>query len=413
MKLNMLQIPAIKPIERPFFMSLIIYQVYMILSVSFYLQYINAVWKPVYILCIVLLCYYELEKNGMNLRNILCVGTILLLFINITRVGQGMAQNAVASVMFFMFCARDIPFRKIAWYSVLITAVMLAFVVFSAYAGIIRNYVAIAKGQRRREFLGFLYALNASTLMSNITLLWIWLKREKITVTGAGIFAVLNFLLYRKTDSRLCFFLTMAMLVFALFLRKHERFVMRRMVLCWIMVFAFLIACGVSWWLTVNYDPSVGWMKSLNTTFGNRLNLGLRSLKQLGVKPFGITGIKWVGNGLNMYGETSKDAYLYVDCYYIQIAQRFGYVFLAVILAVMTFAAWRVYRQKDIYLLGILALIAAHFMIDNLYMYLQYNAFWLAAGAMVFYGKRQYSVQKSEFRMRRVINEMGINGLMT
>ena len=77
------------------------------------------------------------------------------------------------------------------------TGMMLAFVVFSSYAGIITNYVA--KSGRRREYLGFLYALNASTLMSNITLLWIWLKKEKLTLSSAAVLAVINFFLFPMT----------------------------------------------------------------------------------------------------------------------------------------------------------------------------------------------------------------------
>ena len=189
------------------------------------------------------------------------------------------------------------------------------------------------------------------------------------------------------------------MLVLALFLRKHERFLMRRKLICIGMVLSFIISAGVSFSLTVHYQPSVSWMNSLNRILGSRLSLGRESLELIGIKPLGIEGINWIGNGLNMYGEKSTDTYLYVDSYYIQIAQRFGYVFLTLIMVFLTIACFKAYKNRDMYLLCIFSILAIHFIIDNLYMYLQYNTFWLIAGMLVF------SRKKTEQRQVRDCNE--------
>ncbi len=378
------RIPKFEGAELIFFVSYTVYLVYMILSVSFFYRYIASVWKPVFVLCIGLLGLYELVRNGLTMKNILTVGVIILLFVNIVRVGQGVSQNAVAAVLFYMFCARKISFRKISRITIWISGFLLAVIVISSYAGIIPNYVG--EGDRRREYLGFLYALYGPSLMSNITCLWVYRKKEKLTVPGALVLAVINYLLFRKTDARLCFLLTMMTLFFGLLLRKHGSFVLRRKLICYVMVFSFILACALSFALTLNYQPSVSWMAKMNSIFGSRLSLGKESLTSIGVSPFGNPGIKWVGNGLNMYGEKSTDTYLYVDSYYIQVTQRFGYVFMGLILLVSTLAAYRAYKRKDIYMLSVLFLLAVRFMIDDLYMYLHYNTIWLAAGMLVFSG---------------------------
>ena len=379
------RIPGPEQAELLFFISYTVYLIYMILSVSFYSRYIASVWKPVFILCIGLLVLYELVRNGLTVKNLLALGIIVLFFVNIVRVGQGTSQNAVAAVLFYMFCARKISFRKISRITIWISGLLLAFIIVSSYAGIIPNYVG--EGERRREYLGFLYALYGPSLMSNITCLWVYRKKEKLTFSGALVLALVNYLIFRKTDARLCFLLTMLALFFGLFLRKHGRFILRRKLICYVMVFSFILACALSFALTVNYQPSVSWMAKINSIFGSRLSLGKESLTSIGVSPFGNPGIKWVGNGLNMYGEKSSDTYLYVDSYYIQVTQRFGYIFMGVILIVCTVAAYRAYKRKDIYMLSVLFLLAVRFMIDDLYMFLHYNTVWMAVGMLAFSGR--------------------------
>lgn len=379
-------IPIIEKTEIPFFISYMVNVVYMILSTTLFLQYIISFWKPVFVFCIGMLALSELIRNGLTWKNIITVGCILLLFLNILRVGQGLTQNAVAVVFFYMFCSRDISFTKISWVTMLVSGITLAIVVGSSYLGIIPNYVD--SGERPRQYLGFLYALYAPTLMSNITLLWIHSKKEKITVKGVVFYFLLNLYFFQKTNSRLCFYMTVLMLLFSLYLRQHERFMLHRKLLCTGMVLSFLGAAGLSFFLTISYKPSVSWMSLLNGILGGRFSLGRESLSQIGMNPFGIQGINWVGNGLNMLGEkNTTETYLYVDNYYIQIAQRFGYVFLIIVLMVSTIACYKAYKNKNIYLLSIFCLLAIHFIIDNLYMYLEYNTFWLAVGMLVF-GRR-------------------------
>ncbi len=382
-----LSLPEIEPKEWAFFLSYSIILLYMIFSVSFFLIHIQSFWKPMFLLCMALLVASELIQNGMTWKNLLQIGIIAILFVNLMRIAGGMSQNSIAGLMVYMYCARKISFRKIAKVTLILSGVALAIIVGSAYSGIIQNY--ISDDSRKRVYLGFLYALNGPTIMSNITLLWIYLKKEKMTLTGAMVYGLLNFFFYRQTDSRLCFFLTLLMILIGLFLRRRKDFLLKRKMICWGMVFSFAIAALVSYQLTVHYDPSVAWQASLDKALGRRLSLGQESLDQIGVSWFGIEGIQWVGNGLNMYGETSNETYLYVDNYFIQVMQRFGIVFLLIVIAFLTFAAYKSYRKQDAYLLCILVVLAGHFMLDNLYMYLQYNTFWFATGLLVFSRQKQ------------------------
>lgn len=288
----------------------------------------------------------------------------------------------------------------------IVTSVALAFIVISSYIGIIPNYVF--SEERNRESLGFLYVLYAPALLSNITFLWIYNKKNKMSIKGAAVFFLLNLFFFEKTDSRLCFWLTVLLLVAGLLLRRHERFMLRRKVFCGGMILSFVLSACISYLFTIWYNPSIQWLDSLNKSTESRLSLGQRSLEQNGLYALGNKGIQWIGHGLNMHGEKTEGIYSYVDCYYIQIAQRFGYLFLILILIFMTVACYRAYRNGDFYLLLIFVIIAVHSILDNLYMYLQYNTFWFAAGMLVLSGSRALSMRQScDSVMNPVCREAG------
>ena len=135
-----------------FFLSYGIYLIYMVLNATFFAIYINSVWKIVYVFCIGLLVVSELIRNRMTWKSLLSLGIILVLFLNILRVGQGLSQNAIAVLMFYMFCSRNIPFRKISKFTMVISGTLLVFVVISSLVGIIPNYMSKGGRQRQRPY---------------------------------------------------------------------------------------------------------------------------------------------------------------------------------------------------------------------------------------------------------------------
>lgn len=366
-----------------FFISYAIFLSYMILSTSFFLVYLNKLWKPVYIICILLLTLYEISENRLSIRCIPYIIVTCLIIVNIMITAKGIEQNAVACLILYCFCARNVSFRKIAKVTIIITGICLALVICSAYLGVITNYISI-KGQRRREFLGFRYALFLPSLMSNISFLWIYLKKNKLRFLEVVLLFSLNLFIYLKCDGRLCFYQTVLMLVVAIIYKRWGDFFLKRKFLCWLMVASFLIAGVISIGMTIRYDPSVAWQFKMNSMLENRLSMGQQSLAQIGFGAFGIKDIQWVGAGLDMYGEVGEGAYFCVDCWYVQVLQRFGWLTVAVAVLFMMVATKKAYKNKDIYLLTIFCMIALHFVLDDLPMYLHYNTFWLAAGILVF-----------------------------
>lgn len=372
-------IPKIKNSEKIFFVSYTIYMVAFILSQTFFWKYFpEKMDRYVLLICVLLLALNEITSvRIINFRSLIGIIICLLLFF-ITYSTNG---NAVAGMIVFIYCGRNISFEKIARITIYITGVMLGFITISSWFGIIENYIEYS-GDRVRQYLGFRYALYAPALLYNITLLDIYIKQEKIKWKNIICLLALNALLFYFTNSRLSFLLSVLSIVIAVFYKYKKLYFEKKHFTYFIMIFSYLICGGIFYSLTIIFSWNVSWMKNLNDFLGDRLYLGQYSLLKYGISIWGEQ-ISWVGNGLNVYGEKSKEAYLWVDCLYIQILQRYGIVFLIIFFAIMTMTMWMCYKKKKYLLMILLSLIAVHCMIDDLQLYLHFNTFWFAIGSLL------------------------------
>lgn len=379
-----------------FFLSYGLFYIVTFLSTSFYYRYFHGrPFQVVYLACVALLFLQELQYTHATRRELVGAVLAFLLFAISFLVADGALQRSVPCIFLFCFCARRIPFRKIARFTLTITVVLMAFVILSGYAGVIPNYTAIQK-DRTREYLGFRYALFPAAHLLNMTAIWIYLNKEKLPLFRAALWGAANYWLYLKTDSRTSCALAILLLVFAVVLRFAPRILDW---LRWVLSGAFVLCCGVSVYLTVIYDKTVPWMKKLNTSLGDRLELGQNSLTKYGVNLFG-QNLDWNGNSLDAFGQPSVGPYDYVDCLYVKILQKYGFVFVILFLALLTLALIRCAKRRDLHLLLIMTAIAGHCMLDDLSMYLYYNTFWFAMGALLLNPAMLYPAEKSGERRR-------------
>lgn len=348
-----------------------------LLSASFYYQYfIGSVytWLQAACLALLLLREYRLGTARQSFPTLAVLGILSALCLRTT---LGNLTRMVPLMFFYIYGARNIHFDRIARFSLHLSGTVVALVVFSGYLGIIDN-VVVAKGARIREYLGFRYALYLPGILLNMTALWAYLHRKDIGAAGGLLWAALNGFVYLRTDSRISFALALVLLVGAIFLRYVPQLKKPRAI--WgVLTGSYLISAVFSFVFTGIYDGAVPWMRRLNSVLESRLSLGKRSLEDHG---FGLLGrnILWVGNGLDAFGNSVEGPYTYVDCLYVKLLQRYGAVFTAAVLALVTWAMVRLLKHKHHLLLLICASVAAHCILDDLSFALHYNTFWIALG---------------------------------
>lgn len=375
----------LEPLTRYDFLFFLSYGIFLsisILSTSFYYKlFVGRPHMWLQILCIALLVCYEFRNGGFRDQNwkglIVCAAMFLVAF----RVSHASVHRQSVLMFAYIYCARRIPFAKIARFTLNVSIALVCGIVLSSYFGIIEN-VAAAKGDRVREYLGFRYALYLPGILLNMTALWIYLRKDKISIPGALVWAVVNWFVYDKTDSRISFIIAEALLVAALVMRFWPKIVEKLKPLWLVAVSSFGVCGAFSLIMTIVYDNSLPWMRKLNSILESRLRLGNRSLQEHGVSWFGKE-IEWLGNGLDAFGNSTSGIYTYVDCLYIKILQRYGILFTIALAVLMCWSMYQLYKRKEYHILLISASVAVHCVLDDLSFTLHYNTFWIAMGLVL------------------------------
>ena len=136
----------------------------------------------------------------------------------------------------------------------------------------------------------------------------------------------------------------------------------------------------ISWIITAGYDRLDSFYAHLNYVLGNRLYWGQLALDSYGTGLFGQT-IEFVGSGLTAEGRLADvGSYNYVDMLFIKLPIEYGWLFTIVVIVLMSYVTLTSVRSKDYSLAIVLVAIAAHCLIDDLAIQLQFNSFLFLAG---------------------------------
>lgn len=349
-----------------------------LLSTSFYYEhFIGDPYTRYQVICLAMLIFREYLIGGSH-HNWIAITVLTIMVALSLQFTIGNLTRLVPLMFFYIYGARNIHFTRIARFSLWVSGVVAFLVVFSGYLGIIDN-VVVAKGTRVREYLGFRYALYLPAILLNMTALWIYLREDQVPIFGVLLWTAVNTFVYLRTDSRIAFALAEGLLAMALLLRFVPCLKKGIRWLWGSLTISYVLSAALSYVFTGIYSAAVPWMRRLNSMLESRLSLGKRSLNNYG---FGLMGrhISWVGNGLDAYGNSSRGSYTYVDCFYVKILQRYGIVFTAALLSLLTWSMVRLWKLKEYLLLLICASVAAHCILDDLSFALHYNTFWIAMG---------------------------------
>jgi len=352
-----------------------------LLSTSFFYRwFIGYPYTWIQVACLAMLIFREYRIGGakQNWTALIILTALSVLSLQYT---LGNLTRLVPLMFFYIYGARNIHFDRIARFSLWVSTAVVCLVVFSGYLGIIDN-VVVAKGTRVREYLGFRYALYLPGILLNMTALWIYLRQDQPTIFGTLFWTAINTFVYLRTNSRISFVLAEVLLATALLLR-YVPCLKRRLRWLWhTLTASYALSAAFSFTFTGIYDGTIPWMRRFNSMLESRLSLGKRSLKDHG---FGLFGrhISWVGNGLDAFGNAVEESYTYVDCFYVKILQRYGVLFTAGLLGLLTWSMIRLCKQKHYLLLVICASVAGHCILDDLSFALHYNTFWIAMGMAI------------------------------
>lgn len=362
-----------------YFLALGTWIFFNILHMSFFAIRMLSIYRYVRLVCIVVVLFSEVARMRITPKSLVAMFALLALVLIAWHINQKIQIDA----LIFIWGARDRNRRSLLMVPLISMTTAFLLVLLAARMGIIANYFEITYSGRRREYLGFRYALYPSAAMLGITCAEVCLAKDKGYVKML-LLAVANWLVYDRTNSRLSFILALLVVILSLIYRSTEHGFLRGKTFGVIARSSFVVCAAVSIFLTLNYRPDSELMLSLNQTLGSRLRLGQMAFQRYRMTLLGTSmSGDVVGNGLNVYGEHVAGDYFYIDCLYVRFLLEGGLLLFIAYLAAMTFLMREAWSSQDHVLVGVLFCLALHGLVDNLMMNLFYNPMLLLAGAML------------------------------
>ena len=370
--------------EKLFLATYVFYLLAMILCNSTYAIYFPSfTQKYISVVCIVLLACGEVSCPKYTIKQL-----ILLSFLLGVSVISYIIVNDVMFVLtlVFIYCAHDISFKKIGRYTMYILIFMLLFIIGSAKAGIIANFMS-ADILRERQFIGFLYPLIPATLFGNLVFLYAYYKGTSISWAVLLLFFISNSFIWYWTDSRLGTILTFAFLLFLVFKKLFSKCSLKNSFVKKCVFFSYVLSCFIGIYTAYNYNPSDINHLLINIVLAGRLSLGYEALTTYPVTLLGMK-LPLVGHGLDANGRHGNGEYFWIDCLYIKLLLQYGAVVLVAYIMSFTQLLRKYSKRNNYTVMFILALLAVHGIIDDAIMYLMYNPFLLMIGTELISAKK-------------------------
>ena len=248
-------------------------------------------------------------------------------------------------------------------------------IIIALYAGGFYPYKYIDYDGRFRLYLGFNYPTFLPKYFLGITMTYLVVKKNRISIVETIVIASCNFILKQLTDTRIVFYVVILLLVLCWMLR----------IVPWLFKTTFFKACVTvcmpllavsSLGLSVFYRSSNDIMFMLNKLLSGRLSLGHDAIDKFGFTLFGQK-IKWA---TGEYGIDRFEDYFYVDSFYIKISLAFGIVVMAFLVCGFTMLARRAFKDENFMVCIVILIIAIFCLTDPEFFELKYNPFLILIG---------------------------------
>ena len=372
--------------EIPFFMAYVLYIGSNILKTTVMgFDTDSLLFKGIIVACLSLLMLKEFLKQEFGSRAFFAVILIgaMMYIIHLSK------SFTVATFLIFIFCARDIDYKKIAAVTMWLTIAECSLIILMSKVGMITNYVMDEESTRPREFLGYLYALFPAAYLFNIIALHMYIKKDKMNWFWIAGYWAANIWIYKKTDARLSFCFICILLVSIMtikIVKKYKKCRYKAVLLGNVMgfgvIFSYVIVAISSLIILIKYDHHIPILAKINKIFANRLAYGHISYEKYGIKLLGQQ-IPWYDNGIDYSEQAYQGEKLYVDNLYLQFLQQYGIILAVLVLILVTVAMYRFFVKRDYYMLFILLIIAGHAMIDDMVQHIWINTFLIPIGQVL------------------------------
>ncbi len=296
---------------------------------------------------------------------------LLLLVLSFIGMFTGKDNSLFLTILFFMFIF-SMNSQKLLRYALFIQGGVLFVTVVCSFLGLTDN--SILDFERMRYSLGFNWTTFAPILYVFVSLLFIYFRKNKITLIECIVLEVINIILYKFTNTKMSFAITSCVLliiVFCLLSVQFKHFIKTMMdklynIILWLPAIGAFFAC----WLPLYNSQSKIW-NIINSILSGRLWQCKNAITEYG---FTLFGRYIYVETLSLKNSGTSDLTYFIDSGYLHFAMKYGIFVLVLLVALYSFSIWKAYKNKDYFMIGIFITLSI-FCVNDLYLVNAFNVF--------------------------------------
>lgn len=322
-----------------------------------YIELPYEVYAYTWIIVRILLISKILICERKNVRSLI-LGILILLFGIISR--QYSNNSFLEPFFWFLAAANNIEIRKIV--KSIFFAQLLAFILITSlsFLGIIDNYQLVRDSTSQiRHSLGFNHPNTAALKAFQISMMYIYLIRNKLRLRYCAIILMFELFVYKYTNSNTSFYLTLlliSLLIVYLISNKRIRFLSGASV--WViklLKYVSILSVGFSLYMTLNYPSSSGLidMFESNSTVLSRFSQMYIYFRTYNITPFGQE-LYYHGSG-NIISDNVTGMYT-LDNAYIYLLLGLGIVAFILFFILYICAIYKSIKENDLIVLILISI---------------------------------------------------------
>lgn len=400
----------IKRRERLYYIAYTLWMIYAVLNITMWgdIEFINIICQYLRKIAYLLLVIRFFYKQDYTRKDIL--GIFLIIF-SCFLASHSVYNKQIIPVAIFVCFVGDVEFEKVLRLTLLIQTIIMLVTIMASQMGIIEDVIWY-EGERVRHSLGYEYCGYPAHLLFFMTMMWFCIRR-KVNLIEAICFFVVNYMMYRATDSRTDFLLAVLFLLGGKVWSKQYCNGIINDIRNFFIKYGYAFIAILSIVLHIAYTPNIGWMEKLNHILNNRLHLGKEAIIQYGFSLLGKP-IRWFGQG-SIKADPTR-IYNYVDCSFLKEALSYGVLLLLLLMTGYYFLGKRIIEKNE-HFLGWAELMSLVYSVINAHLcVLTFNVFILALGILFSSnGTKSYSFSgslaktipiKFKYYQKRILNRL-------
>ncbi len=272
-------------------------------------------------------------------------------------------KQSLLIMMIALFALRNTNKGKLIKIALITYIITFFTVIVCSWIGLIPDWT-YNRGETIRHSLGFSYPTITMVYYLMITLMYIYTRKNKITIYEIIILEIINVLLYKSTAGRTTYILVTIVLILSLLKKikilnnilKKETFQKILKESCYILpTLALLFILIMTYLYSINNPFAI----SINKTLSNRILLTEKAFQEYDITLFGQE-TQWNGwGGVGYIEEIDKNNYVYnfLDNSYARLILDYGIILTILVILGYTCILIQNFKKKDYWMVFVIFII--------------------------------------------------------